>query len=362
MAQYDSEEARHVDRIRVIAFHAARDAGAEFITRSWVAKRLNRSENFVQRNWNGDPYNCETKQPPAIGSRTLSDQSKQILPRQVGKQKRSVRCLPKILEDERNKVRSHMTVSRELRRMGLKPFHVIRKPLLSEDARGNRLWFANFLKAWDEDDALHLAPSDEFYVYSLRRPNHQNDRVWAVSPTDIDDDDERFRGLPQAPACIGIFVMFTAKAILWVIKEDGAKWNGESFRSVLSDHVIPFLKDRQNVISVSDVTFLHDNAPCCKALATQALLRESGIDFFSSSEWPGSSPDLNPAEHIGAIIKDRVEDYLRRGGDNSHAALRQAIEPALTEMRGNTELFERLCSYPPRIKAVFESRGRPTDY
>lgn len=362
MACYDSENARHVDRIRAISFREARDAGADFITRSWVAKRLNRSEQFVKMNWQRDPYHCNMVQDPQLGSRTLSDQSKEIIKRDVGKQKRSVRVLTKILENERGKVRSHMTVFRELRRMGMKPFHVIRKPLLSEDARENRLWFANFLKDWDEEDALHLAPSDEFYVYSLRRPNHQNDRVWALSPKDIDDD-ERFRGLPQAPACIGIFVVFTAKTILWVMKEDGAKWNGEYFRSILSDHVIPFLKNPQNVISVTDVTFLHDKAPCCKALATQALLRESGVDFFSSSEWPGSSPDLNPAEHIGAIIKDGVEDHLRRGGDHSQAALRQAIDAVLTGMRGNTDLFERLlCSYPARIKAVFEADGGPTDY
>jgi hypothetical protein len=41
MACYDSEKARHVDRIRAISFREARDAGADFITRSWVAKRLN---------------------------------------------------------------------------------------------------------------------------------------------------------------------------------------------------------------------------------------------------------------------------------------------------------------------------------
>ena len=362
MAEFDSEEVRHVDRIRAITFREARDAGAEFITRRWVANRIKRSEQFVKCNWNGDVYNCGMIQNPALGSRTLSDQSKAIIQREVGKQRRSVRGLTKLLESERGKVRGRMTVHRELKRMGLKPFHVVRKPLLSEGARENRRWFANFLQEWDEDDALHLAPSDEFYVYAIRRPNHQNDRVWALSTKDIDDD-ERFRGLPQAPACIGIFVIFTAKSLLWVIKEDGAKWNGEYFRSILSEQVIPFLKNPQNVISVPDVTFLHDKAPCFKALATQALLRDSGIDFFSNSEWPGSSPDLNPAEHIGAIIKDGVEEHLRQGGDQSQAALRRAIDAVLNGLRGNTGLFERLlCSYPARIKAVLEADGGPTDY
>ncbi|CAG0897627.1 unnamed protein product, partial [Cyprideis torosa] len=146
MACYDSEKARHVDRIRAISFREARDAGADFITRSWVAKRLNRSEQFVKMNWQRDPYHCDMVHGPQLGSRTLSDQSKEIIKREVGKQKRSVRVLTKILENERGKVRSHMTVFREFRRMGMKPFHVIRKPLLSEDARENRLWFANLIR------------------------------------------------------------------------------------------------------------------------------------------------------------------------------------------------------------------------
>ena len=47
---FDSEEARLVDRIRATAFYEAKEAGADFITRKWVAEKLNRSENFVTRN------------------------------------------------------------------------------------------------------------------------------------------------------------------------------------------------------------------------------------------------------------------------------------------------------------------------
>jgi len=58
-----------------------------------------------------------------------------------------------------------------------------------------------------------------------------------------------------------------------------------------------------------EVCFLHDKAPCFEAVATQELLRQSGIDF-NNSEWPGSSPELNPAEDLRVIIKDRVEDRV----------------------------------------------------
>jgi hypothetical protein len=32
------------------------------------------------------------------------------------------------------------------------------------------------------------------------------------------------------------------------------------------------------------------------------------INFFYNSQWPANSPDLNAAETVGAIVKQRVEE------------------------------------------------------
>ena len=48
---FDSEEARLVDRIQATAFFQAREAGASFMTKKWVADRLKRSEQWVKDNW-----------------------------------------------------------------------------------------------------------------------------------------------------------------------------------------------------------------------------------------------------------------------------------------------------------------------
>ena len=65
-----------------------------------------------------------------------------------------------------------------------------------------------------------------------------------------------------------------------------------------------------------DVVFfiLHDRAPCMSALETQMLLTDKGIDFFGNSVWPGNSPDLNPAENLGAVVKQRVEENFLHFG------------------------------------------------
>ena len=74
----DSEKKRFVDRIRAVTFREARDAGASFISRSWVARRLRRSEDFVKRNWKKSLDDCEAK---FKGGRpeVLSQESKNIV-------------------------------------------------------------------------------------------------------------------------------------------------------------------------------------------------------------------------------------------------------------------------------------------
>ena len=154
--------------------------------------------------------------------------------------------------------------------------------------------------------------------------------------------------------------------MMWVIKEKGESWNGDYFRNLLLDHVIPFLQNPRNVIGVGHACFLHDKAPCMRATATQQLLMSNNIDFFDNSQWPGSSPDLNAAENIGAILKDKVEDELLeyQPGERCKATtLSEALDTVLKRMESDTELFERLLrSYPSRLAEIKKQRGRATKY
>jgi len=48
-----------------------------------------------------------------------------------------------------------------------------------------------------------------------------------------------------------------------------------SFGSILTEHVLPFLRKRENVLDTEGVVLIHDKAPCMRAKQTQALLKDS---------------------------------------------------------------------------------------
>ena len=136
---------------------------------------------------------------------------------------------------------TRMTIRNYQRRLQLKPFRELAVPRITADQAADRLWFCDYLSEWDEEDFLHLAPSDEFYIYISRKPNSKNDIIWARSPQDIPDE-EHYRQIMKNPECIGIFILMTATSLLWIIKDKGQYWDRQYFRTILEENVIPFFK------------------------------------------------------------------------------------------------------------------------
>ena len=103
-----------------------------------------------------------------------------------------------------------------------------------------------------------------------------------------------------------------------------------------------------------------------QANQTQHLLQDNDIKFWGNDIWPGNSPDLNVAEHIGSIIKDEVETKMlseTRDSRYLEETLKMHLSDVLTDMETNTDLFETLlCSYPSRLRAEKNANGRHTDY
>jgi hypothetical protein len=222
---YDSEQQRMIDRIKCIAFREACDAGATFINRQWIADKIHRTTRFVSECWEKSYDQCFADYSNAGPKLKLSQAAQDIIREASGRQRKSGSVVAKEIAEKQKEYVTRQTVNNYRHREGLKPFHVIPKPLKSETHISDRLWLCDWLKDWTEEDFLNLAPSDEFYVWTVRRPNYQNDRVWAKSIEDIEDD-ERYREIVKNQVCIGIFIIFTAKKLHWVIKDKGESWTG----------------------------------------------------------------------------------------------------------------------------------------
>ncbi|CAF0850941.1 unnamed protein product [Didymodactylos carnosus] len=162
--------------------------GATFITRQWIADKIRRSTRFVTEWWERSYDDCFADYSQCGRKLKLSDTSQNLIRNATGKQKRSSYTLVKEIAAKYKEYVTPKTIDNYRHREGLKPFHVIPKPLKTETHISDRLWLCDWLRDWTQEDFLHLAPSDEFYVWTIRRPNYQNDRVWARSIEDIEDD------------------------------------------------------------------------------------------------------------------------------------------------------------------------------
>ena len=127
----DTEEKRFIDRIRTISFKEAKDNGANFITRQWVAERIGRSEEFVKNNWNRDPYDCKMDKA-AIGNSgyAINEHQKRIVRLSPGRQRKSTRKLTQQIATAAGDgpSPSRRTIQRYMQSLKMKPFHVIKKP------------------------------------------------------------------------------------------------------------------------------------------------------------------------------------------------------------------------------------------
>ena len=130
--------------------------------------------------------------------------------------------------------------------------------------------------------------------------------------------------------------------------------NSERYMQVLEEHVYPLsfsLGDPS-----SEWLFMDDNAPPHRAVATREYKRSAGI---RSLDWPARSPDLNPIEHVWAILKRRVRRHLRPNDDLNQ--LEFLIKEEWNHL--DQQVIKNLIgSMPSRVRSVIGNRGDESGY
>ncbi len=138
----------------------------------------------------------------------------------------------------------------------------------------------------------------------------------------------------------------------------------ETYIQVLQEYLVPFIMETLPENGVFDAIFQQDNAPTHKAHITRNYLQHQG---FVVMNFPPSSPDMNPIEHLWAALK---KELFRRFPDTPDLpGGPEAVKHALSERLamvwvdiGPDIMNALIDSMPRRVQALIDAKGWYTKY
>lgn len=106
-----------------------------------------------------------------------------------------------------------------------------------------------------------------------------------------------------------------------------------------------------------DVIFQQDGATCHTSDPTYNWMDKKGMIYMK--DWPSSSPDMNPIEHLWHQIKSRLDKYPNKPSNVDQ--LWERFDFEWNKFNQNT-MEPYYNSYPKRIRAVIKARGGYTSF
>ena len=100
--------------------------------------------------------------------------------------------------------------------------------------------------------------------------------------------------------------------------------------------------------------FQQDNDPKHCSKHTKDYLSDRNINLMS---WPSQSPDMNPIEHLWAILKRKIRERMPRNIPNLMEIIKEEWE--LISVETGKKLVD---SMPKRVEELFRAKGRHTSY
>ncbi len=186
--------------------------------------------------------------------------------------------------------------------------------------------------------------------------NSRMDRVIERRSGDAGDVAVNMRAKSQGIMVAG-FWMSDGKKYLHVFNANESVCN-ESYRLVLDEFflwlVVTYTQDE-----LRDCLFIHDNAPCHTAIATQEYLGQCTDavdgDFLKSGEWPSHSPDLNPLDF--ACWDTLKREVCGRDGHKSLLALKVAIRSKWRNLFPPNKVRDFCAKFRPRLERCVQVHG-----
>lgn len=161
--------------------------------------------------------------------------------------------------------------------------------------------------------------------------------------------------------CIQSTLKFPAKLMIWgAISSKGTSeiqfCEGTMDQFKYIETIKTFLPTARNWYRRRKWIFQQDSAPCHTAKRVKSFMASNVLDVLS---WPGNSPDMNPIEHMWALLKNEIYKL----NINSISELKVAIKDAWE----NSDILKKhakclISSMPRRVKAILKAKGGITKY
>jgi transposase len=281
----------------------------------------------------------------------LSAQDKRFCVRAItsGRLETGVAVAKKLEEDLGIKV-CDRTVRNAFHEAGLGAMEKEAKPKLSSKNIKARLEFAKRHQHWTIDDWKRVIWSDETKVNRFS----SDGRSWCWVR---DGESRQPRHVKQTVKHGGgslmIWGCMTAHGPGFICKIEGTM-DQHLYKKILKEDLYETMEEYE--MDANRVIFQHDNDPKHKAKSVQEWLNEQPFEVL---EWPAQSPDLNPIEHLWALLKRRLNQY-----ETPPSGMLELWERIHFQFYKITEdecmrLYE---SMPRRVEAVLMAKGMWTDY
>jgi inhibitor of nuclear factor kappa-B kinase subunit alpha len=236
--------------------------------------------------------------------------------------------------------------------LGLTPFKRRKVHGLSTQQRRARLERSKaLLQRYDFGDVERIVFSDEKLFVIEEHLNAQNDRVYAVAFEAIPEQVRTVQHF-QKPGSVMVWGAVSSRGKFpLVFVESGVKVNAAYYREAILEGCLK--AGAQRVFGQDQWTFQQDSAPAHKAKVIQDWCQAEIPDFIRSSEWPPSSPDLNPLDYaIWGILEAKVNAIQHTSLDSLKKRLRAEWgKLSMNHVRNS------IASWRRRLQAVVKQRG-----
>lgn len=237
-------------------------------------------------------------------------------------------------------------------KLRMTPYRVRKAAILSEANKKKRLEKAKRLLAGTRrKEHLVTVFSDEKLFTVEAEFNAQNHRVIAQTSQQAVENGRTIHRSPH-PASVMVFgaICSTGKCPL-IFVEKGVKIDKEVYiNDILEKNLVPWASKH---FAGKSWIFQQDGAPAHTAKKTQQWCETHMPRFIKASDWPASSPDLNPLDYsVWGVLQERVNAKPHSSLDALKKTLEKEWDNLSTDyLRATVE------AYPRRLRAVISAKG-----